>query len=41
MIMVGQEKQLYEAPSTLVFEVKAEGVICISTDGYGWNDEDD
>ena len=41
MIMVGQEKQLYEAPSTLVFEVNTEGVICLSTTDPGWNDEDD
>ena len=25
-----KHKELYEAPSTLIFEVKAEGVICTS-----------
>ena len=34
-------KDNYEAPSILVVEVKNEGVICLSTDGYGWNDEDE
>ena len=34
-------KLVYDAPTTLVFEVKAEGVICISTDSYGWNEEDE
>lgn len=30
-------KNLYEAPSTIVFEVEQEGVICASgeTEGYG------
>lgn len=34
-------KDNYEAPSILVVEVKSEGVICLSTTGYGWNDEDE
>ena len=34
-------KDNYEAPTILVFEVKSEGVICLSTDGYGWIDEDE
>lgn len=34
-------KDNYEAPSILVVEVKSEGVICLSTDGYGWIDEDE
>lgn len=34
-------KDNYEAPTILVVEVKSEGVICLSTDGYGWNDEDE
>ena len=27
-----EKKEFYEAPSTLVFEVKTEGVICTSGD---------
>ena len=38
--MKGQDKLFYEAPTTLVFEVKTEGVICFSPQDYGWNDED-
>ena len=34
-------KDNYEAPSILVVEVKSEGMISVSTDGYGWNDEDE
>ena len=34
-------KDNYEAPSILVVEVKSEGMICVSPDGYGWNDEDE
>lgn len=34
-------KENYVAPTILVFEVKSEGVICLSTNGYGWNDEDE
>ena len=34
-------KDNYEAPSILVVEVKSEGMICVSTDGYGWYDEDE
>lgn len=36
-------KELYEAPSTMVFEVRQEGVICASGDPDGnWfgNEED-
>ena len=33
-------KELYEAPSMLVFEVRQEGVICASPDGYPqWDSE--
>ena len=39
--MKGQEKLFYEAPTTLVFEVKTEGFICVSTRGYDWNEEDE
>ena len=28
--MEAKQKELYEAPSTMVFEVKQEGVICAS-----------
>lgn len=43
--MKGQEKLFYEAPSTLIFEVKAEGVICTSGDVNAsmngtWEEED-
>ena len=39
------DKQVYEAPSTTVFEVKIEGVICESgvngsRNGYGTANED-
>ena len=34
-------KELYEAPSTLVYEVKIDGVICASGGNYPeWNGED-
>ena len=33
--METKNKELYEAPSTLVFEVKVEGVVC--TSGVGAN----
>lgn len=34
-------KELYEAPSTMVFEVKQEGVICASGGNYPqWEEED-
>jgi hypothetical protein len=43
--MVLQEKQLYEAPSAMVVQVKAEGIICQSPDGglqnYNWNTIDE
>ena len=39
--MKGQDKLFYEAPATLVFEVKTEGVICLSIPDPDWNDEDD
>ena len=29
---IKKNKELYEAPSTLIFEVKTEGVICTSGD---------
>jgi hypothetical protein len=39
--MERKEKEFYEAPSTKVFEVKHEGVICASGDtglqDYNWN----
>lgn len=38
--MKGKDIILYEAPSAQVFEVKTEGVICLSTRGYGWNEEE-
>ena len=35
-------KELYDAPSMMIVEVKQEGVICASGDGilndYNWND---
>ena len=35
--METKQKELYEAPSTMVFEVKQEGVICASggTEQFG------
>lgn len=30
--MGAKQKELYEAPSTMIFEVKQEGVICASGD---------
>ena len=27
---IKKNKELYDAPSTLVFEVKTEGIICVS-----------
>lgn len=33
---IKNNKELYEAPSTMVFEVKQEGVICASPD-YNYN----
>lgn len=42
--MKGQERLFYEAPSTLVFKVKAEGVICTSNVNASmngtWEEED-
>ena len=39
--MEAKQKELYEAPSTMVFEVKQEGVICASPDVYPqWDPED-
>lgn len=38
--METKQKVLYEAPSTMVFEVRQEGVICASGGEYPqWNDE--
>ncbi|MBQ8462470.1 MAG: hypothetical protein IJ543_08710 [Bacteroidales bacterium] len=39
-------KELYEAPSTEIFEVKQEGVICASpgqagVQDYNWNNVDE
>ena len=39
-------KELYEAPSTMIFEVKQEGVICASpgqagVQDYNWNNVDE
>ena len=39
--MKGKDIILYEAPATLIFEVKTEGVICVSPQDYGWNEEDE
>ena len=40
--METKHKEFYDAPSMLVFEVKIEGVICVSGSGtlqdYNWND---
>ena len=41
-----ETRELYEAPSTLVVEVKQEGVICASngqagTQNYTWNEYDE
>ena len=40
---IKKNKELYEAPSTQIFEVKTEGVICTSNgdagvQDYDWND---
>ena len=39
---IKKNKELYEAPSTMVFEVKTEGVICVSgsesLQDYNWNE---
>ena len=41
MEIKNDKKELYETPSTLVFEVKQEGVICASPDPYPqWTPED-
>ena len=34
-------KELYEAPSIVVVEVKSEGLICLSQEDLGWIDEDE
>ena len=46
--MKTKHKELYDAPSTRVFEVKTEGVICQSSlngqagvGNYGWFDQND
>lgn len=39
-IMEQADKQVYEAPSTMVFEVKQEGVICASSGSAGSNNYD-
>ena len=39
--METKTKELYEAPSTMVFEVKQEGMICASGGDYPqWDPED-
>ena len=40
--METKQKELYEAPSTMMFEVKQEGVICASDPRYkGLGDEEE
>lgn len=39
--MEQMEKQVYEAPSTMMFEVKQEGVICASDPITGGNSIND
>ena len=43
LMKIKKNKELYEAPSTLVYEVKIEGVICQSglnnPDNYGGGDD--
>ena len=41
--MKGSIKEIYEAPTTLVVEVKTEGIVCASQQDYhyGGLDEDD
>lgn len=34
--METKHKELYEAPSTMVFEVRQEGVICASGENTDW-----
>ena len=38
---IKKNKELYDAPSTIVFEVKTEGVICISGLNGQLDDPDD
>ena len=43
---IKKNKELYDAPSTIVFEMKTEGVICASdgnvgTQNYYWNTPDE
>ena len=39
--MEAKQKELYEAPSAMVFEVKQEGVTCASGGPYPqWDEED-
>jgi len=43
---IKKNKELYEAPSTMIFEVKQEGVICASpgqagVQDYNWNNVDE
>ena len=45
MLIVDKKKQCYEAPLTMVFEVKHEGIICASEINGGnsinnWDDGD-
>ena len=41
-IMRSKQKVLYEAPSTMVYEVESEGVICTSDPKYkGMGDEEE
>lgn len=35
--METKHKELYEAPSTMVFEVRQEGVICASGENTNWD----
>jgi len=35
--MKEEGKFLYEAPATIVVEVRSEGVICQSLEDYNWN----
>lgn len=41
--MEEKRKELYEAPSTTVVEVKTEGIVCVSggTENYKRNDPDE
>ena len=46
LMEIKKNKELYDAPSMLVFEVKQEGVICASpgqagVQDYNWNNVDE